>query len=92
MKKQGGSKPHTSKFFGVYLKGETEPRSLFMNKDNAILYDYVRFGDYGLAEIRVVDLPSRETYYSLPFMEGLAFIRVMKMRSERHNRFECHGV
>lgn len=82
----------THPFFGVYLKGETEPRALFLNKDNATLYDYVRFGDYGLAEIRKVDLPSKTTYTSLPFMEGLAFIRVMKMRNDRYKNARCGHV
>ena len=82
----------THVFFGVYLRGETEPRALFLNNDNASLYNYVRFGDCGLAEIRNVGLPSKTTYTSLPFMEGLAFIRVMKTRSERRKKYEFHGV
>lgn len=80
------------KFFGVYLKGEDDPRALFVKKDNATLYDYVRFGDFGLAEVRVVDLPVSGTYTSLPFKEGLAFVRVMKMRSDRYNSARAHGV
>ncbi len=82
----------THQFFGVYLNGETEPRSLFIQKENAKLYNYVRFGDYGISEVRPTSLPPKETYTSLPFMEGLAFIRVMRMRSERRKASGYHGV
>jgi len=76
-------------FYGVFCNGESEPRALFMVKGDAVTYDYVRFGDPQKEENIVdkthevvkVSLPSKSSYSSLPFQEGLAFNRVMRMRT-----------
>jgi len=78
-------------FFGVYPRGEEEPSALFITEANAVLYDYVRFGGASAGiisthEVRSEVLVAKETYNSLPFKEGLAFLKIMQARQSFYRK------
>lgn len=74
-----------TEFHAVYRKGETEPVAIFIKSTDAKRYDYVRFGQPGVGaiadhEVLPVMIPNKKAYTSLAFKEGLAFIKVMKIK------------
>jgi len=74
-------------FHAVFMKGDVNPKALFIKEKDAVLYDYMRFGDpyedegFSSHEVCAVMLVAKKAYNSLPFKEGLAFNKVMKTKN-----------
>lgn len=62
----------------VFCKNEKEPRAIFFIKTDAETYSYVRFSKDGKVEER--EFKGYDVFNSLPYEEGIAFNKVMKIR------------
>lgn len=62
----------------VICKNEKEPRAIFFIKSDADTYSHVRFGKEGKVEER--DFKGYDVFNSLPYQEGIAFNKVMRIR------------